>query len=159
MFQWHGYCILVGMKKLLFASLLAVLLTGCKKDDTVVPDQIEINMSAYVSRDGNNYSAGDSTRLRFVESKDTSVVIIAYTDNSGKAKVTLKKDTEYYFSVNSRTYNGPHYYYKKSEWLRSSWASDNGENYYQKGWPIYFYEGDWVNGNGSTYFSVADPSL
>lgn len=124
-----------------------------------MPDQIEVNLSAYISRGGNNHSAGDSTRFRFIESKDTSVVIIAYTDNSGKAKVALKKDTEYYFSANSRTFNGPHYYYNKSIWLRSSWTSGTGEDYYQKGWSVYFYEADWVNGNGSTYFSIADPSL
>jgi len=134
-------------------------LFSCKKNNDTIPDHIELSMSVYVSANGNNYPALDSTRLRFVEYHDSSSVIVAYTDSDGKATVVLKRDTEYMFFASSRTYNGPYYYYTKGVWLRSSWTSSNKEKYYQVGWPVYFYPENKQEGTGSSLTTKPDPSL
>lgn len=145
------------MKKIIFILLVAGLV-ACKKDNEVIPDQIELSMTTILKSKGKE-AVIDSTMLVFREISDTSIRVIAYTNAEGKATVYLKKNTEYSFSANSRTFDGPHYYYYKSVWLRSSWESDKGENYYQKGWPVVFYSDNWVDGAGATSTDIPDPTL
>jgi hypothetical protein len=143
------------MKKIIFV-LLAIGLVACKKDNEVVPEYIEFTVTTSLDRNG--IYPLDSTKLNFRGYKDSSIVVVAYTDSEGKAIVRLKKDTEYYYTATTRTFNGPHYYVYKGAWLRSSWES-GGNQYYQKGWNVYFYDADWQNGTGATAGTSADPSI
>jgi hypothetical protein len=137
------------MKKL--ALILAVIsLMACKKDNEVVPDTITFTVTTGIKLEGKVVDGVDSTQVIFKEVNDPNSVVIAYTNAQGSATVSLKKDTEYTYSANSRTYNGPHYYYKQPVWLRSSWTTDKGETYYQKGWNTTFYKEDRIEGYGST---------
>jgi len=137
------------MKKLALLLIVAALV-ACKKDNEIVPDMITFTMSSDLKLENKEIKGLDSTQIVFTEVTDANNVIVAYTDAQGNATISLKKDTEYSYSVNSRTYEGPHYYYKKPTWLRSSWTSGNGEVYYQKGWTVTFYKEDRVDDYGST---------